>query len=62
MTMTTTDPTIIGYTVLKSEDNRTMVQVFTDLQTGSLIHAQVCTRVFPFGSWGSPTEVMKVDS
>lgn len=39
-----------------------MVQVFTDLQTGSLIHAQVCTRVFPFGSWGSPTEVMKVDS
>jgi len=50
-----------GYTVLRSEDKKTMVQIFTDLETGSIIHAQVCTRPKPWGVWEPPTEVTKVD-
>lgn len=54
-------PDIVGYTVLKSDDDRLMVQIFTDLQTGSLLYAQVATRLTPWGAWGPPTEVQKVD-
>ena len=50
-----------GYTVLRSEDKKTMVQIFTDLETGSILYAQVCTRPKPWGVWEPPTEVAKVD-
>lgn len=50
-----------GYTVLRSDDKQTMVQIFWDLETGQLIHAQVCTRPRPWGVWGPPTEVERVD-
>jgi hypothetical protein len=50
-----------GYMVLRSQDKKTMVQVFTDLETGSILHAQVCTRPKPWGAWEPPTEVEKVD-
>lgn len=56
----TQTPEIVGYTVLTSKDKLVMVQLFTDLQTGNLIHAQVATRLMPWGSWGPPTEVEKV--
>lgn len=52
---------IWGYTVLRSDDKTTMVQIFWDLETGQLLHAQVCTRFTPWGGWGPPTEVQKVD-
>ena len=52
---------IWGYQVLRSEDKKTLVQIFWDLETGQLLHAQVCTRRTPWGTWGPPTEVQKVD-
>jgi hypothetical protein len=52
---------IWGYQVLRSQDKTTMVQIFWDLETGQLLHAQVCTRLTPWGAWGPPTEVQKVD-
>ena len=50
-----------GYQVLRSEDKKTMVQIFWDLETGSIVHAQVCTRPKAWGAWEPPTEVQKVD-
>jgi len=50
-----------GYQVLRSEDKKTMVQIFWDLETGSIVHAQVCTRRHAWGTWEPPTEVQKVD-
>ena len=50
-----------GYMVLRSQDKKTMVQIFTDLETGSILYAQVCTRRQPWGVWEPPTEVERVD-
>ena len=57
-------PTMIptwGYTVLKSKDKKTMVQIFTDLSTGLIEYTQVCTRAESWHLWGPPTEVERVD-
>jgi hypothetical protein len=50
-----------GYTVLKSKDKKTMVQIFTDLSTGLIEYTQVCTRAESWHLWGPPTEVERVD-
>lgn len=52
---------MVGYLPLVSKDNKTLVQIFTDLDTGLIEHVQVAHRELPYGSWGSPTEVQKVD-
>jgi hypothetical protein len=52
---------MVGYLPLVSKDNKTLVQIFTDLETGLIEHVQVAHRDLPYGSWGSPTEVQKVD-
>ena len=49
-----------GYLVLKSKDNRTIVQIFTDLDTGLILRATVAHRQRPWGRWEPPTEVEKV--
>ena len=51
---------IWGYTVLRSKDKLTMVQIFTDLTTGLIEYTQVCTRAQSWHSWGPPTELEKV--
>lgn len=60
MTANAEEPRFVGYTVLKSADNTTMVQIFTDLETGQLVRASVATRAAAWGTWGPPTEVEKV--
>lgn len=49
-----------GYLVLRSKDKKTIVQIFTDLETGSILRATVATRRKPWGRWEPPTEVEKV--
>ena len=51
----------VGYHLLKSRDNRTLVQIYIDLQTGSILHAEVRTRSKKWGRWEPATEVQKVD-
>jgi hypothetical protein len=57
-------PTMIptwGYTVLRSRDKLTMVQIFTDLTTGLIEYTQVCQRAESWHSWGPPIEVQRFD-
>lgn len=51
---------IWGYTVLRSKDKLTMVQIFTDLSTGLIEYTQICQRAQSWHSWGPPTELEKV--
>jgi hypothetical protein len=51
----------IGYLPLMSKDKTTLVQIFTDLETGLIESVQVAQRSQTFDSWGSPIEVFKVD-
>jgi len=53
------EPAHWGYTVLRSKDKLTMVQIFTDLTTGLIEYTQVCTRAQNWHSWGPPTELEK---
>jgi hypothetical protein len=48
-----------GYTVLRSKDKLTMVQIFTDLSTGLIEYTQVCKRAQSWHSGGPPTELEK---
>jgi hypothetical protein len=52
---------IVGYLPLVSKDRKTMVQIFQDSDTGLIESVQVAQRSEAFDSWGSPTEVFKVD-
>ena len=57
-------PTMIptwGYMPLVSRDKLTLVQIFTDLETGEHIRVTVATRLAPYLSWLPPTEVERVD-
>ena len=46
-----------GYTPLVSRDKLTLVQIFTDLETGEHIRVTVATRLAPYMSWSPPIEV-----
>ena len=50
-----------GYMPLVSRDKLTLVQIFTDLETGEHIRVTVATRLAPYLSWLPPTEVERVD-
>ena len=50
-----------GYTPLVSRDKLTLVQIFTDLETGAHIRVTVAHRLAPYLSWSPPTEVERVD-
>ena len=50
-----------GYTPLVSRDKLTLVQIFTDLETGEHIRVTVAHRLAPYLSWLPPTEVERVD-
>jgi hypothetical protein len=49
----------LGYMSLRSKDNLTLVQIFTDLETGSIKLARVMTRRTPDSLWESLTELQK---
>jgi hypothetical protein len=55
----TEKPAHWGYTVLRSKDKLTMVQIFTDLSTGLIEYTQICQRAQNWHSWGPPTELEK---
>jgi hypothetical protein len=46
-----------GYLPLMSKDKLTLVQIFTDLETGEHLRITVATRQAPYLSWSPPTEV-----
>jgi hypothetical protein len=50
-----------GYMPLVSKDKLTLVQIFTDLETGEHIRVTVARRLAPYLSWLPPTEVERVD-
>jgi hypothetical protein len=53
-------PTMIptwGYLPLVSKDKLTLVQIFTDLETGEHIRITVAHRLAPYLSWSPPIEV-----
>lgn len=50
-----------GYTPLVSRDKLTLVQIFTDLETGEHIRVTVAHRLAPYLFWLPPTEVERVD-
>lgn len=50
----------VGYVLLRSKDNKTLLQVFIDLQTGLIEDAQVCTRMQSWHSWGPLIKVERV--
>ena len=57
-------PTMIqtyGYKPLISQDKTTLVQIFTDLDTGLTVRTTVATRAAPFLTWGPTTEVQEID-
>jgi hypothetical protein len=49
----------VGYMSLRSKDNLTLVQIFTDLETGSIKLARVMTRRTPESLWEPINEVHK---
>ena len=49
----------IGYLQLRSDDDLVMVQIFTDLTTGSIRLARVMTRKTKHSFWEPLTEVKK---
>ena len=52
---------IWGYQQLMSKDKLTLVQIFTDLETGLNRYTQVSQRAQSWHLWGPPTEVERVD-
>lgn len=46
-----------GYRQLVSQDKLTLVQIFTDLETGEHIRITVANRLAPYLNWSPPTEV-----
>jgi hypothetical protein len=46
-----------GYLPLVSRDKLTLVQIFTDLETGEHIRITVAHRLAPYLSWSPPIEV-----
>jgi hypothetical protein len=55
-------PTMIptwGYLPLVSKDKLTLVQIFTDLETGEHIRVTVAKRLAPYLCWSPPIEVEK---
>ena len=53
-------PTMIptwGYLPLVSKDKLTLVQIFTDLETGEHLRITVAHRLAPYLSWSPPIEV-----
>jgi hypothetical protein len=49
----------LGYMSLRSKDNLTLVQIFTDLKTGSIKLARVMTRRTHESLWEPINEVHK---
>ena len=52
-------PPIVGWVPLWSEDRKTLVQIFTDLDTGSMIVTTVAQRRALWSIWEPPTEVRR---
>lgn len=52
--------TIRGWTTFRSDDDRTRVEVYWDLETGLIESITVCQRAHCGDSWGPSTEVRKV--
>lgn len=50
-------PLRLGWMPLWSDDKRTLVQVFTDLETGLIQRVTVTTRQYGDGWWGPTIEV-----
>jgi hypothetical protein len=46
-----------GYLPLVSKDKLTLVQIFTDLETGEHLRITVAHRLAPYLSWSPPIEV-----
>ena len=46
-----------GYLPLISKDKLTLVQIFTDLETGEHLRITVATRLAPYLTWSLPIEV-----
>ena len=46
-----------GYLPLVSRDKLTLVQIFTDLETGEHIRITVAHRLAPYLTWSPPIEV-----
>jgi len=46
-----------GYLPLVSKDKLTLVQIFTDLETGEHIRITVAHRLAPYLTWSPPIEV-----
>lgn len=52
-------PPIVGWVPLWSEDRKTLVQIFTDLDSGSMIVTTVAQRRALWSIWEPPTEVRR---
>jgi hypothetical protein len=50
-----------GYMLLRSDDKKTLVQVYTDLETGSILYAEIRTRRSPWHRWELPTELKRLE-
>ena len=50
-----------GYLLLRSDDKKVLVQVYTDPQTGSILYAEMRTRRSPWHRWELPTELKKLE-
>ena len=50
-------PPIVGWRPLWSEDRKTLVQIFVDLDTGSTLATTVSTRRASWARWESTHEV-----
>ena len=50
-----------GYLLLRSADKKQLVQVYTDLETGSILYAEIRTRRSPWHRWELPTELKKLE-
>ena len=52
-------PDTYGYLPLVSADNRILVQIFVDLDTGLIEHVSVALREEAWHSWGPPIKCEK---
>lgn len=52
-------PDAWGYLPVVSPDNRILVQIFVDLDTGLIEHVSVALRDEPWHSWGPPIKCAK---
>ena len=50
-----------GWLALRSPDKKVLVQIYTDLQTGSILYAEMRTRRTRWGRWELPTELQKLE-